>query len=207
MNNASSSRVAGVILAGGQSRRMGGGDKCLRLLGERTILDHIVDRARPQVSDLVLNANGDLRRFDACGLPVTADEIPGHAGPLAGVLSGLDWVAGIAPDTVWMASFASDAPFFPRNLVERLLAAVRRDGADMACAASGGRRHPVFALWPMALREPLRIAVGSEQVRKVDAWTDRYRLAVAEFSIADHDPFFNVNRPEDLETASTIEPR
>ena len=194
-------KVAGVLLAGGRSRRMGGGDKCLRRLGDRTILERVVARARPQVSALVLNANGDPARFDAYGLPVIGDVVGGFAGPLAGVLTGLDWAAANAPDCDWLASFATDAPFFPDDLVARLLMAVEEHGADMACAASGGRHHPVFGLWPVRLREALRTAMVAEKIRKVDAWTGRYDLAVASFSSDPIDPFFNTNRPEDLETA------
>jgi molybdopterin-guanine dinucleotide biosynthesis protein A len=193
--------VAGVLLAGGQSRRMGGGDKCLRLLGDRAILDHIISRAAPQVTHLVLNANGEASRFAHFGLPVTSDTVEGFAGPLAGVLAGLDWAAEHAPECEWMASFASDTPFLPQDLVLRLLAAKREGGANLACAASDGRHHPVFGLWPMRLREALRTAILEEEIRKVDRWTRRYNLAVADFTVDGIDPFFNVNRPEDLKVA------
>jgi molybdopterin-guanine dinucleotide biosynthesis protein A len=197
-------KVAGVLLAGGQSRRMGGGDKCLRMLGTRTILDHILERVRPQVSSLVLNANGDPTRFNGFGLPVAQDSVEGFAGPLAGVLAGLDWAAEHAPDCEWLASFATDAPFQPPDLVERLLGAVQSEGADLACAASEGRHHPVFGLWPLRLREDLRAAMIEEDIRKVDLWTARHRLAVAAFDVAEIDPFFNANRPDDLETAAQL---
>jgi molybdenum cofactor guanylyltransferase len=195
-------KIAGVLLAGGQSRRMGGGDKCLRQLGDRTILDHIIDRAQPQVSTLVLNANGQTDRFAAFGLPVTPDTVEGFAGPLAGVLAGLDWAAEHAPDCDWLASFATDAPFLPKDLVARLLASVQGGDADLACAMSDGRSHPVFGLWPLRLREELRAAMLEEEVRKVDLWTGRYELAVAEFAVEGIDPFFNANRPEDLDVAA-----
>lgn len=194
-------KVAGVLLAGGQSRRMGGGDKCLRGLGGRTILDHIIARARPQVSTLVLNANGDPARFAAYGLPVTPDTVEGFAGPLAGVLAGLDWATEHAPDCDWLASFATDAPFLPKDLVTRLLAVVQVEDADLACAVSDGRNHPVFGLWPLRLREELRAAMLKEEIRKVDRWTGRYGLALAEFDVDGIDPFFNANRPDDLEIA------
>jgi molybdenum cofactor guanylyltransferase len=194
-------KIAGVLLAGGQSRRMGGGDKCLRSLGDRTILDHIIDRAAPQVTTLVLNANGDATRFARFGLPVTPDTVEGFAGPLAGVLAGLDWAAEHAPECEWLASFATDAPFLPEDLVPRLLAATREDKADLACATSDGRHHPVFGLWPLRLREALRAAMLEEEMRKVDRWTSRYNLAVADFAVEGIDPFFNANRPEDLQVA------
>jgi molybdopterin-guanine dinucleotide biosynthesis protein A len=196
--------VVGLLLAGGLSRRMGGGDKTLRLLGGRTILDHILERVRPQVGPLVLNANGDPARFAGTGLPVASDVVPDYAGPLAGVLTGLDWAAEHAPAARWVATFATDAPFQPVDLVERLQAAVEREGADMACARSGGREQPVFGLWPVHLRHDLRRAMVEEQIRKVDVWTARYRLAVADFDTDPVDPFFNTNRPDDLAEAERL---
>ena len=198
--------VAGVLMAGGQSRRMGGGDKCLRALAGRPILERVIERVRPQVGPLVLNANGDPARFAAFGLPVVADAVGDFAGPLAGVLTGLEWAAERAPDCAWVASFATDAPFLPDDLVARLLAAVAAEGADMACAASDGRDHPVFGLWPLRLRDDLRQAMVAEGIRKVDVWTARYRLARVAFPLAETlagplDPFFNANRPEDLAEA------
>ncbi len=196
--------VAGVVLAGGLSRRMGGGDKALLALGGRTILDHVISRARPQVAHLALNANGDAARFAAFGLPVIADVVEGHKGPLAGVLTGLEWAVSEHPECAWVASFASDAPFLSDDLVARLLAAIEKDGADMACAASAGRHHPVFGLWPVALAGDLRHAVIDEEIRKVDVWTARYHLAVADFESEPFDPFFNTNRPEDLAEAEAL---
>lgn len=196
--------VAGVLLAGGLARRMGGGDKCLRLLGGETILDRIVGRVRPQVDALVLNANGDPSRFAPTGLPVTPDTIQGFAGPLAGVLAGMDWAREHAPECVWLVSIPTDAPFLPLDLVARLRAAVQEEGAEMACAASGGRAHPVIGLWPMGLADDLRRAMVDEDIRKVDVWTGRYRLATVEFSTDPYDPFFNANRPADLEAAERL---
>ncbi|NYZ15684.1 molybdenum cofactor guanylyltransferase MobA [Azospirillum sp. RWY-5-1] len=193
--------VAGVLLAGGLSRRMGGGDKCLRRLGGSTILERILATVRPQVGPLVLNANGDPARFAAYGLPVVPDVVEGFAGPLAGVLTGLEWAAEQAPGCRWVASVATDSPFLPPDLVDRLLRAVETDGADIACARSAGRDHPVFGLWPVALAADLRRALVEEGVRKVAAWAGRHRLAVADFPAKPVDPFFNTNRPEDLEEA------
>jgi molybdenum cofactor guanylyltransferase len=198
MNN-----IAGVILAGGQSRRMGGGDKCLRQLGGQPILARIIERARPQVSALALNANGDPARFASFGLPVIADSVEGFAGPLAGILAGLDWAAAQAPQFRYMASFASDAPFFPLDLVARLARAIET-GPDLACASSGGQAHPVFGLWRVDLREALRHALVDEQLHKVDRWTSRYKLVEVEFAAEPLDPFFNANRPEDLVEAERL---
>ncbi len=202
-----SATIVGVLLAGGQSRRMGGGDKCLRPLAGRTLLARIVDRVRPQVGALLLNANGDPARFADFGLPVASDAVAGFAGPLAGVLTGLEWAEANAPGCDWVASFACDAPFLPADLVARLAAAVALSGADMGCAASGGRDHPVFGLWPVRLAADLRRALTQEDIRKVDVWTARYHLARAEFAAGAPDapdamdPFFNLNAPDDIARA------
>ncbi|MSP87530.1 MAG: molybdenum cofactor guanylyltransferase MobA [Alphaproteobacteria bacterium] len=182
---------------------MGGGDKCLRLLGGRTILARIVERAQPQVAALAVNANGDAARFADYGLPVVADSVAGFVGPLAGVLAGLDWAALAVPAASHVASFATDAPFLPLDLVARLSDAVV-SGADLACAASGGQAHPVFGLWPVRLREALRRALVEDEIRKVDAWTARYRLVQVGFAAEPVDPFFNTNRPEDLVQAERL---
>lgn len=183
---------------------MGGGDKCLRPIGGRPILRHIVDRVRPQVAALVLNANGDPARFADFGLPVAADVVEGFAGPLAGVLTGMEWAARNAPDCRWLASFASDAPFLPCDLVARLLAAVTAEKADLAYAASGGQAHPVFGLWRVDMASDLRRALVDEGIHKVDRWTARYRLVQVDFPTAPIDPFFNANSPEDLAEAERL---
>ena len=194
--------VVGVLLAGGQARRMGGGDKSLRRLGDRTILEHVIERARPQVAALVLNANGDPARFARFGLPVAADVVEGFAGPLAGVLTGMQWARANRPDCAWIATIATDTPFFPRDLVVRLGQAV--EGADLACAASNGRANPVFGLWPVRLADDLWRAMVDEEIRKVDIWTARYRLVEVDFPAEPFDPFFNANRPEDLAEAERL---
>ena len=196
--------VVGVILAGGLARRMGGGDKGLIRLHDRPILDHVVERLKPQVSAIVINANGDPARFASYGVPVIPDSVEGFAGPLAGVLAGIEWAAAQRPGARWIVSAATDTPFFPRDLVQHLLNAVQRTPSDMACAASAGRHHPVFGLWPVSLAADLRQAMKAEGIRKVDAWTARHRLAVAEFEARPYDPFFNVNRPEDVAEAERI---
>ena len=197
-------RIAGILLAGGLSRRMGGGDKALRMLGGRSILERVIARAAPQVDILALNANGDPSRFAETGLPVVPDSVRGFPGPLAGVLAGLEWAREHGRGCSHVASFACDAPFLPEDLVERLWRAIEESGAEIASARSGGREHPVFALWPVALADDLRAAVVEEEIRKVDVWTARYRLAHAEFSAAPVDPFFNVNRPGDIAEAETV---
>ncbi|MGI9420727.1 MAG: molybdenum cofactor guanylyltransferase MobA [Geminicoccaceae bacterium] len=196
--------IVGVLLAGGQARRMGGGDKCLRRLGDRTILAHVIERIAPQVDALVLNANGDPARFDAFGLPVAPDVIEGFAGPLAGVLTGMEWAHAERPDCAWIVTIATDTPFLPTDLAARMAAALERDGAELATAVSNNRTHPVFGLWPTALAPALRRAMLDEDIRKVDRFTSRYRLAEATFPIEPCDPFFNTNRPEDLEQAERL---
>ena len=197
--------IVGLLLAGGQSRRMGGGDKALRPLGGRPLLDHVIERLRPQVATLVLNANGDPARFAGFGLQIVPDSVPDFAGPLAGVLAGLDWVSANRPDCEWVVSVPTDAPFLPRDLVARLVAGLQAADAELACAASGGQPHPVVGLWPLRLREALRQAVVAEEVRKVDVWTGRYGLATVPFAEeAGVDPFFNANRPDDFERAAAL---
>lgn len=196
--------VVGVVLAGGLARRMGGGDKGLISLQGRPILDHVLERLASQVDRIVINANGDPGRLASYGLPIVADAIEGFAGPLAGVLAGMEWAADHCAGADWIVTAATDTPFFPRNLVRRFEQAVAAERADMACAASGGRSHPVFGLWPVSLAPDLNRAMTSEGVRKVDLWTARHRLAIAEFAHLPHDPFFNVNRPEDVAEAERI---
>ena len=196
--------VAGTVLAGGLARRMGGKDKGMLDLGGRSLLDHVIARLRPQVRMVAVNVNDDASRFDSAVLSCAPDMLPGRPGPLAGVLAGLDWTFANVPGLHWIVTVPTDTPFLPFDLVERLFAAVKSSGADMACAASAGRRHPVVGLWPVQLRNELRQALIRDGVRKIDAWTGRYRVAEASFSDQPVDPFFNVNRPVDLDTARTL---
>lgn len=196
--------TVGVLLAGGLARRMGGGDKCLRSLGGETLLARALRRLDGQVARMLLNANGDPARFAGYPLPVVADPVDGFAGPLAGVLAGLDWAAANAPEAAWIVTVPTDAPAFPLDLVDRLHAALARDRAELACASSGGRHHPVFGLWPVALRAALREALIGRDVRKVDVFTAGYRMAVADWPVEPVDPFLNVNRPDELEAAERL---
>jgi molybdopterin-guanine dinucleotide biosynthesis protein A len=196
--------IVGIILAGGQARRMGGGDKCLRRLGADTILGHVTARARPQVAALALNANGDPARFAGFGLAVVADATDGFLGPLAGILAGIEWARAVRPDATHLASFAADSPFFPADLVARLAQASMAAGAPAACAASRGRRHPVFGLWPLAAGPALRRAIHAEGLRRVEEWADRAGAVQVDFPAGDVDPFFNVNRPQDLAVAEAL---
>jgi molybdopterin-guanine dinucleotide biosynthesis protein A len=193
--------VVGVVLAGGLASRMGGGDKGLLALGGRPVLDHVLDRLRPQVRVTVLNANGAPERFARWGLPVAADVLPGNQGPLAGVLTGMDWAVANLPGVPWIVTVPTDTPFLPRDLVARFLGAVKQAGADMACAVSAGQRHPVVGLWPVRLRNALRNAMLFDGVRKVDAWMAGYAVAEVAFDTAPVDPLLNVNEPGDLDAA------
>ena len=194
----------GLVLAGGLARRMGGGDKLRTKIGGATILDRVLERMKPQCTGLVLNANGDPARFADTGLPVIADDVPDFAGPLAGVLAGLDWAAAHAPDVAFIASVPGDCPFLPRDLVARLHAARAAAGVPLACARSGEWRHPVVGVWPVGLRSDLRNALVEEDLRKIEAWTARHGVAIADWPPAPFDPFFNVNTPEDAAEAERI---
>jgi molybdopterin-guanine dinucleotide biosynthesis protein A len=194
----------GLILAGGLARRMGGGDKPLTTIGGATILDRVLARMRPQCTRLILNANGDPTRFASTGLPVIADDVPDFAGPLAGILAGLDWAAAHAPDIAYVASVPGDCPFLPRDLVARLHEACAAANLPLACARSGEWRHPVVGLWPVALRADLRQAVRDEGLRKIELWTARHGVALAEWPAEPVDPFFNVNTPEDAAAAERL---
>ena len=191
----------GVILAGGQSTRMGGGDKGLLALGDKPILQHVVDRLQEQATPIALNANGDPNRFAAYDLTVIQDSIDGFAGPLAGVLAGLDWAA--THNATHIVTAAADTPFFPHDLVETLTLAAETQGKPIALAKTDNGRHPTFGLWPVALRDDLRTAL-KDGVRKVVQWTDSHGTAMAHFHDTRFDPFFNVNTPDDLKRAQQL---
>jgi molybdenum cofactor guanylyltransferase len=194
----------GVLLAGGLARRMGGGDKPMRTIGGRTILDRVIARLKPQCDGLVLNANGDPARFAAFGLPVIADTVQDFPGPLAGILAALDWTAANRPDAASILSAAADCPFLPRDLVARLQQARIEQDAQLAVAASAGQTHPVIGLWSVALREELRHALVVEDIRKIDRWTARYRLATVTWPAEPLDPFFNANTMDDIAEAERL---
>jgi molybdopterin-guanine dinucleotide biosynthesis protein A len=201
MTIATKQSVPCVLLAGGLARRMGGGDKPMRMIAGHTILERVITRLKPQCGALILNANGDPARFAAFGLPVVADSVANFPGPLAGILAGLDWVAEHLPSAEWMLSAAGDCPFLPRDLVARLAATRADENAELAVAASGGRSHPVIGLWKVSLREALRHALVVEEVRSVERFMARYRLATVSWPTTPLDPFFNANTAEDLTEA------
>ena len=200
----SSRSPLGLILAGGLARRMGGGDKARITIGGKTILDRVLATMAPQCGRLIINANGDPARFADTKLPVVADSVPDFAGPLAGILAGLDWAAAHAPDVTDLASVPGDCPFLPSDLVQRLAMARAEAKTPLACARSGDWRHPVVGLWPVALREDLRQALTVEGLHKIEIWTARHGVAIADWPTEPVDPFFNVNTPEDVAAAERV---
>jgi molybdenum cofactor guanylyltransferase len=197
----------GVLLAGGLARRMGGGDKPIRQIGGRTILERVIARLAPQCDGLILNANGDPARFARFGLPVIADTVENFPGPLAGILAALDWAAAARPEAEWVLSAAADCPFLPRDLVARLHRARADENAELAVAASDGQSHPVIGLWRVDLRAALRHALVVEDIRRIDRWTARYRLATVEWPVDPLDPFFNANTMDDIDAAERLAER
>jgi molybdenum cofactor guanylyltransferase len=197
-------RTVGLVLAGGLARRMGGGDKALIQIGGEAILDRVLAVLRHKCDPIILNANGDPARFARYGLPVIADSVPDFAGPLAGILAGLDWAAAHAPGTEWVVSVPGDCPFLPPDLVDRLHAARAGAGTPLACARSGEWRHPVVGLWRVDLRDDLRHALIVEDLRKIEIWTARHGVAIASWPDQPIDPFFNVNTPDDVATADRV---
>lgn len=201
--------VAGIVLAGGLSRRMGGGDKSLKLLGERPMLQHVIERLATQVADIAINANGDPDRFAQFGLPIIADSIEGFAGPLAGVLAGLQWAATLNTIPTHIVTVATDTPFFPPDLVQRLSDVSEGHPERIVLSASGGHKHPVFGLWPLALRDDLARWMAATDTYKVLAWTALHDMVVCEFPFyrfdgRQIDPFFNANTPDELAEAETL---
>lgn len=201
-----SANIASLILCGGRSSRMGGGDKSLLTIGGSTILSRIIDRLG-QLRPLAISANGDPTRFSAFPLPVLADTVPGYAGPLAGILAGMLWAAGQGRDR--LLTVAGDTPFFPIDLASRLMTATASSPASIAVAESDGRRHPVFALWPTALRDDLEHFLVESGTGRVNTFIDLHNPVDVSFPLVERDgrsidPFFNVNAPADLAEAGRI---
>ena len=200
----SSNLPLGLILAGGLARRMGGGDKARIRIGGVTILGRVLACLQPQCDRIIINANGDPARFADTGLPVVPDSVPDFAGPLAGILAGLDWAAAHTPEVADIVSVPGDCPFLPVDLVERLEVARAAEKLPLACARSGDWRHPVVGLWPVALREDLRRALVDEDLHKIEVWTARHGVAIANWPAKPVDPFFNVNTPADVVEAEHV---
>ena len=194
-----SSEIVGVILAGGMARRMGGGDKSMLQLGGRRILDYVIESAQNQLDTVIINANGDPDRFAEFNLPVQADIVPGFAGPLAGVVSAMAWVTQNQPNATHIITLAADTPFFPADYVTRMLELMQLKDQRLACASYQGRTQPVFGLWPVDLFDDLYKALVEDDIRKVDRFTAPYGVADVAFDELTSNPFFNVNKPEDIE--------
>lgn len=194
----------GVVLAGGLSRRMGGSDKALLILEERPLVAHVVERLAPQCESVILNANGDPSRFGSVCLPIVPDTIADHHGPLAGILTALEWCSAHRPDIAWVVSAPADTPFIPRDLVPRLHVERRETGKLIACATSGSQPHFAVGLWPVALRHDLRQALVEEGMRSIRHWLSRHDYATASWEVGAVDPFYNINTPEDLDRAKTL---
>ncbi|WP_262300248.1 molybdenum cofactor guanylyltransferase MobA [Microvirga sesbaniae] len=206
--------TVGVILAGGLSRRMvgqdmggqdmGGQDKVLLALGDRTLLDHVAQRLAPQCESLVVNANGDPRRLGALPFPVVADSVPGHLGPLAGILTALEWTQAHRPGIAWVVSVPGDTPFVPSDLVRRLHEARGRSGHPLACASSGGQVHFAVGLWPISLRHDLREMLLTSDGRSIRDWARRHGYAEVSWPVGPRDPFFNINTPDEWMAAKVF---
>ena len=204
----SSELVVGIILAGGLARRMGGGDKCLLPLAGKTLLQRTIERAQPQVSQLLLNANGSSLRFARTRLPVLADVFPHNLGPLAGIHTGLTWLAANAPDQQWLMSFASDTPFFPLDLVSQLLAKadipLQTGSSPLIVASSNFQTHPVFALWHISLLPKIALQLQTGEIPRLQEWVKQHNPQLVDFAVQNYDPFFNINSPQDLYTAEPL---
>jgi molybdenum cofactor guanylyltransferase len=195
--------ITGVILAGGLASRMGGGDKSLKAIGGVPILLRVIRRIGPQVERLIINANGNAERFEKYDLPVVADDLPDHPGPLAGILAGMDYAAEMT-SAKHILSVAADCPFLPKDIVPRLLAVLTIRETRISVAHSGGFAQPTIALWDVSLRQDLRKALVEEGVRKIDTFTARYRMASVEWPVEPCDPFFNANTPDDIAEAERL---
>ncbi|MGA3302680.1 MAG: molybdenum cofactor guanylyltransferase MobA [Methylovirgula sp.] len=207
MPNAATSWIettAGILLAGGRSRRMGGGDKPFLSIGGVPLFARAIAALRPQCDAMLISAGGNPARFSAYGLPVVSDAAPDFAGPLAGILAGLDFIANYLPEVRFALSIATDTPFFPADLVARLHRARLHQGAEIACARSGEQTHFVIALWPVSIREDLRHALIDEGVRKIESFQERYSVAYAEWPVTPFDPFLNINDANDLAAAEKL---
>lgn len=201
-------RPLGVLLAGGLSRRMGGGDKGLMPLGGKPVMKHAFERLAGQTDQVIINANGDPSRFASFETTIVPDTISGFAGPLAGVLAGMRYAQSLKIPPTFIVSAAADTPFFPTDLIERLLQAPNSN-LTIVLATSNGRRHPVFGLWPVALADHLDAWLRHEENRKVLKWVDQHSWAQADFEnmvfLDDElDPFFNINTPEEFAKAEKL---
>ena len=196
--------AVGVVLAGGRAQRMNGADKPMLTLAGKTLMQHVVSRAAPQVDQLLINANGDAGRFAGFGRTIVPDGVGGYPGPIAGILAGFDWTRQNRPDAQWLVSFACDCPFMPEDLVERLIEGARASNVPVSIAASGSRHHPVFAAWRTDLALSADEILVKRGLRKVDRLVESFPNTRIEFDTRAVDPFFNINTPDDLALAESL---
>ncbi len=200
----STQAICGLILAGGQARRMGGGDKCLLPLAGKSLLQRTIERAQPQVNHLLLNANGNSLRFARSKLPVVPDQFEEFKGPLAGIHAGLCWIRDTHPNNEWMISFASDTPFFPKDLAFCLMSEAKKHSVLTAIAESNTQMHPTFALWHVSLLDKIGALLMQEKIPSLQDFVKSHKMVSVDFTKSDYDPFFNINTPQDLYRAETI---
>ncbi len=186
-------QVLGVLLANTSICRVAHTERCLKKLMGKSILSHIIEHASPQVSNLILNANGDPTRFHDVNLPIVPDAINDHPGVLSGILTAMEWAHEHMPECEWIASFATRSPLIPETMVKELLTAVQTHGADMAYVSCNGRKHPEFGLWPVELAEDLRYALEEDDITRIEKWCELYNPFVYPYTAKPIDPFSNTN--------------
>ncbi|MGY9035355.1 MAG: molybdenum cofactor guanylyltransferase MobA [Rhodobacterales bacterium] len=200
------SKILGVILAGGKGTRMGGEEKGLIKLNNKSLIEYSIERLKPQVNRLVINANNNLTKYSEFNTPIVSDPLPGFLGPLAGVLAGLEYADQKGYSHI--VTVAADTPFFPKNLISLFLT-VAKNHNGLAIATTQDKnnniqRHPTFGIWPCHLRKNLRTHIVNG-LRKIVIWTEKHNAGEALFDDNKKlDPFFNINTPADLNTAKAV---
>ena len=200
----SKKKILGVILAGGLSRRMGGKNKFLKKINNNVIIDLIIERAKKQVDKLIINVNNEIPYLSKFNLSIIPDIVKGYKGPLAGVLSGMSWAKKQSKNIDYIATFACDAPFFPKNLVQNLLSEIKNDNLDIIIPKYNGQKHPVFGIWSVDLIDSLKKYIVEDDLQKVDTWIIKHKFKILDFKNLKYDPFFNINTPEELSKANII---
>jgi len=196
--------IVGVILAGGLSRRMGNQNKSFMPLANKPLFEHVLERFLPQCDTVLINSNSQSRQLASYNLPIIKDTLEGYLGPLAGILSAMEWTKQQLPETQWIASVPVDTPFLPKDLVSTLYQSIQKKHSTLVGVSSNGRTHPVIGLWSTRLVDDLRLALNDEGLRKIDLWTARYSISHQDFSNEVFDPFFNINSQEDLIQAESL---
>jgi molybdopterin-guanine dinucleotide biosynthesis protein A len=194
--------ICGVLLAGGYSGEETK-DKPLRILAEKTLLDHALATARPQVRDVVLNVSSSTTTYQKFGLPIVADSGNSALGALSGILAAMEWAKKYQSEIEWVASFTTDMPFLPKNMVHSLVKSIIDAQADIACCRSADHAHTACGLWPVRLAGELKkdLEGGASNINE---WVAKHEVAYADFDVEPVDPFFTVNNAEDLEVAETL---